>query len=95
LHHDFLAVQAKRAFCAVRPPGHHSGPHGVVTNANDPRGSHGFCLLNNVAIGAAYAVSMFRHKGIRRVALLDFDVHHGNGTEARFYHTAVLFLRCK
>jgi Histone deacetylase domain len=50
-------------------------------------GSHGFCLLNNVAIGAAYALSTHRHAGIRRVALLDFDVHHGNGTEERVFHT--------
>ena len=73
---------ARHAFCAVRPPGHHAGPTGVVTSANDPNGSHGFCLLNNIAIGAAYAMNVHRHHGIRRVALLDFDVHHGNGTEA-------------
>jgi acetoin utilization deacetylase AcuC-like enzyme len=69
-------------FCAVRPPGHHAGPHGIVTNGNDPRGSHGFCLINNVAVGAAYAMSLYRYRGVRRVAILDFDVHHGNGTEA-------------
>jgi len=71
----------RNAFCAVRPPGHHAGPRGIVTCANDPDGSHGFCLLNNVAIGAAYARSMYRNEGIRRVAIIDFDVHHGNGTE--------------
>lgn len=71
----------RTAFCPIRPPGHHAGPSGVVTCENDPCGSMGFCLLNNVAIAAAYARSMYRHQGIRRVAILDFDVHHGNGTE--------------
>jgi acetoin utilization deacetylase AcuC-like enzyme/ankyrin repeat protein len=73
---------ARNAFCAVRPPGHHAGPHGVVASARDPNGSHGFCLLNNVAIAAAYAMTVHRAAGIKRVALVDFDVHHGNGTEA-------------
>lgn len=72
----------RNAFCAVRPPGHHAGPRGIVRCANDPDGgSHGFCLLNNVAIGAAYARSMFRNEGIKKIAIVDFDVHHGNGTE--------------
>ena len=72
----------RNSFCAVRPPGHHAGPRGIVRCANDPEGgSHGFCLLNNVAIGAAYARSMYRNEGIRKVAIIDFDVHHGNGTE--------------
>jgi acetoin utilization deacetylase AcuC-like enzyme len=73
----------RNAFCPVRPPGHHAGPRGIVRCANDPEGgSHGFCLLNNVCIGAAYARSMYRHEGIQKVAIIDFDVHHGNGTEA-------------
>jgi acetoin utilization deacetylase AcuC-like enzyme len=59
------------AFCAVRPPGHHA-EHGSAM---------GFCLFNNVAIGARYA--MERH-GIERVAVLDWDVHHGNGTQHIF-----------
>lgn len=42
--------------------------------------SHGFCLFNNAAIGAAYAMNVYRHAGVRRVAIVDFDVHHGNGT---------------
>lgn len=71
----------RNAFCAVRPPGHHAGPRGIVRCSNDQEGSHGFCLLNNVAIGAAYARSMYRNDGIRKVAIIDFDVHHGNGTE--------------
>eukprot|EP00947_MAST-08B_sp_MAST-8B-sp1_P005845 g5845.t1 len=77
-----LAGDCRNAFCAVRPPGHHAGPWGVTTNPNDPHGSHGFCLLNNVAIGAAYARCVYRHAGVRKVAIIDFDVHHGNGTEA-------------
>ena len=72
----------RNAFCAVRPPGHHAGPRGIVRCDNDPEGgSHGFCLLNNVAIGAAYARSMYRNEGIQKIAIIDFDVHHGNGTE--------------
>ena len=70
--------RSRNAFCAVRPPGHHAGLRGVVVNDNDKEGSHGFCLLNNVAIGAAYARHMYRDRGIQRVALIDFDVHHGN-----------------
>ena len=73
----------RNAFCAVRPPGHHAGPRGIVRCATDPEGgSHGFCLLNNVCIGAAYARTMYRNSGIRKIAIIDFDVHHGNGTEA-------------
>jgi len=72
----------RNAFCVVRPPGHHAGPRGIVRCDNDPDGgSHGFCFLNNVAIGAAYARSMYRNEGIQKIAIVDFDVHHGNGTE--------------
>ena len=63
---------ATNAFCAVRPPGHHA----------EPARAMGFCLLNNVAIGAAAALA----RGLERVAVVDFDVHHGNGTEAAFAH---------
>jgi acetoin utilization deacetylase AcuC-like enzyme/ankyrin repeat protein len=76
-----IAGDYRNAFCSVRPPGHHAGPRGIVKCANDMEGSHGFCLLNNVAIGAAYARSMYRNDGIRKIAIIDFDVHHGNGTE--------------
>ncbi|KAL7552660.1 hypothetical protein ACHAWF_016319 [Thalassiosira exigua] len=76
-----MAGDHRNAFCAIRPPGHHAGPKGIVTCPNDPVGSHGFCLLNNVAIGAAYARSMYRNDGVKKVAIIDFDVHHGNGTE--------------
>jgi len=62
---------AKNAFCNVRPPGHHA-------TRNQ---SMGFCLLNNVAVGVAHALEQH---GLERVAIVDFDVHHGNGTEAIF-----------
>jgi acetoin utilization deacetylase AcuC-like enzyme len=61
------------AFCAVRPPGHHAERHRAM----------GFCLFNNVAVGALHALSAH---GIERVAIIDFDVHHGNGTEDIFAH---------
>ncbi|POM75292.1 Histone deacetylase, partial [Phytophthora palmivora] len=61
--------------------GHHAGPVGKVVCENDPEGSLGFCLFNNVAVGAAYARAHLKHRGINKVAILDFDVHHGNGTE--------------
>jgi len=80
--------QVRNAFCAVRPPGHHLGPGGACNTADledDPEGSQGFCLLNNVAVGAAYARCVYRHV-IHRVAIVDFDVHHGNGTEAVVRH---------
>ncbi len=63
--------QAQRAFCVVRPPGHHSETDRAM----------GFCLLNHVAIGARQALEK---PGIERVAIIDFDVHHGNGTQAIF-----------
>ena len=63
-----LAGELENAFCAVRPPGHHAGRESAG----------GFCFFNNVAIAAKYALE--RH-GLRRVAIVDFDVHHGNGTE--------------
>ncbi|EFJ43924.1 hypothetical protein VOLCADRAFT_118904 [Volvox carteri f. nagariensis] len=84
---EVVAGKARNAFCAVRPPGHHAGPCGIVTNPNDSHGSHGFCILSNVAIGGAYAMAVHRHAGIRRVAIVDFDVHHGNGTQACVLNT--------
>ena len=58
-----MAGSAEKVFCAVRPPGHHAGPNGPVPAPGDPvgSGSHGFCLLNNVALGAAYARCVHRY----------------------------------
>jgi acetoin utilization deacetylase AcuC-like enzyme len=67
-----MAGEAKNAFCAVRPPGHHATRERPM----------GFCLFNNVAIGAMHAIEAH---GLDRVAVLDFDVHHGNGTEDAFH----------
>lgn len=70
----------KRAFCAVRPPGHHSEKEKAM----------GFCLFNNVAVGATYARRVY---GLQRIAIVDWDVHHGNGTQAIFYEDpSVLFI---
>ena len=63
-----MAGELANAFCAVRPPGHHATRHQAM----------GFCFVNNVAVAAKYALE--RH-GLERVAIIDFDVHHGNGTE--------------
>ena len=63
--------EAGSAFCAVRPPGHHAERHRAM----------GFCYFNNIAVGAAYALDVH---GLDRVAVIDFDVHHGNGTEDIF-----------
>ena len=65
------AKEADNAFCAVRPPGHHAEPDRAM----------GFCLFNNAAIGALRAREVH---GFERVAVVDFDVHHGNGTQAAF-----------
>jgi acetoin utilization deacetylase AcuC-like enzyme len=68
------------AFCAVRPPGHHAMPDAAM----------GFCLFNNIAVGAAHAMAAH---GLKRVAIADFDVHHGNGTQAIFQREPrVLFI---
>jgi acetoin utilization deacetylase AcuC-like enzyme len=67
-----MAGKVRNAFCAVRPPGHHATPQRPM----------GFCIFNNVAIGAMHAIEAH---GLERVAVLDFDVHHGNGTEDAFH----------
>ena len=68
----------KNAFALIRPPGHHSGYFGPVEN---PLGtSGGFCIVNNVCIGAAYAKYKYKNE-LKKIAIIDFDVHHGNGTE--------------
>ena len=66
-----MAGALANAFCAVRPPGHHARPSAAM----------GFCVFNNVAIGALHALQVH---GLERVAVIDFDVHHGNGTEEVF-----------
>ena len=68
----------QNAFVLIRPPGHHAGYYGPVENPVVT--SSGFCIVNNVAIGSAYLKNTFREK-IKKIAIVDFDVHHGNGTE--------------
>ena len=64
--------EIKNAFCAVRPPGHHAEKNKAM----------GFCIYNNVAVGANYLLNKYNYK---KVAIIDFDVHHGNGTQDIFY----------
>ena len=70
----------KNAFCSVRPPGHHSNQNKAA----------GFCIFNNIAIGANYLLNKYKYK---KIAIIDFDVHHGNGTQDIFYENEnVLFI---
>ncbi|MES2208270.1 MAG: histone deacetylase family protein [Pseudomonadota bacterium] len=74
-----MSNEVDNAFCGIRPPGHHAV-------RND---SMGFCFFNNIAVAAAYAMNTYH---LKRIAILDFDVHHGNGTEDIFHHDSrVLF----
>ena len=75
---DVLKHDASNAFCGMRPPGHHA----------EFSQSMGFCIFNNIAIGARYAQ---RCHGIDKVAVIDFDVHHGNGTQHMFESDPSLF----
>jgi len=67
-----MAGEVENAFCNIRPPGHHAGRERAM----------GFCFFNNIAVAAAHALAQH---GLRRVAIADFDVHHGNGTEDIFH----------
>ena len=67
-----MAGKVENAFCNIRPPGHHA----------ERARAMGFCIFNNIAVGAAHALDQH---GMQRVAILDFDVHHGNGTEQIFH----------
>ena len=67
-----MAGEARNAFCCVRPPGHHA----------EPQLAMGFSFLNNIAVAAMHALKEY---GLRRIAIVDFDVHHGNGTQESFY----------
>ena len=70
----------KNAFCAVRPPGHHAEKEKAM----------GFCIYNNVAVGANYLLEKYKYN---KIAIIDFDVHHGNGTQDIFYNNEkVLFI---
>ncbi len=70
----------KNAFCAVRPPGHHAEKEKAM----------GFCIFNNVAVGANYVIEKYKYN---KIAIIDFDVHHGNGTQDIFYdNEKVLFI---
>lgn len=73
-----LAGTARNVFCATRPCGHHA----------EPARAMGFCIFNQVAIAALHALEVH---DLERVAVIDFDVHHGNGTQAAFYHRPELF----
>ncbi|MBI5531998.1 MAG: histone deacetylase [Deltaproteobacteria bacterium] len=74
-----MAQQARNGFCAIRPPGHHARISGGM----------GFCVFNNIAVAARY---LQRQHGLARIAILDWDVHHGNGTQEIFYaDPSVLF----
>lgn len=78
---DIATGKTSRAFCAMRPPGHHA----------EPATSMGFCLFNNIFIGARHAQAAH---GFNKVAIVDFDVHHGNGTDAmtRAHDGSILFI---
>ncbi|MGD0142299.1 MAG: histone deacetylase family protein [Rhizomicrobium sp.] len=75
---EVVAGRIRNAFCAVRPPGHHAERDRAM----------GFCLFNNIAVGALHARDVH---GFKRIAVVDFDVHHGNGTQDIFFNEPNLF----
>jgi len=75
---EVATKKVKNAFCAIRPPGHHA----------DTEKAMGFCIFNNIAIGARYAQK--RHK-LKKVLIVDWDAHHGNGTQNIFYDDPTVF----
>jgi acetoin utilization deacetylase AcuC-like enzyme len=74
-----MACEVENAFCCIRPPGHHAGRSGAS----------GFCIFNNIAVGAAHALKQHQ---LQRVAILDFDVHHCDGTEDIFHDNPQVML---
>ena len=77
---EVQSKEFKNAFCAVRPPGHHAEKEKAM----------GFCIFNNVAVGANYLIEKYKYN---KIAIIDFDVHHGNGTQDIFYdNEKVLFI---
>jgi acetoin utilization deacetylase AcuC-like enzyme len=70
---EVMQADNQQAFCAIRPPGHHATHDQAM----------GFCLFNNIAVAASYALDKYQ---LQRIAIIDFDVHHGNGTEDIFSH---------
>ena len=74
-----ISGQSKAAFCNVRPPGHHAEHNKAM----------GFCIFNNIAVGAAHALQVYQ---LKRIAIVDFDVHHGNGTEDIFREVPEILL---
>jgi acetoin utilization deacetylase AcuC-like enzyme len=74
-----MSGRVQNAFCCVRPPGHHAGRSTAA----------GFCIFNNVAVGVAHAIAQY---GVGRAAIIDFDVHHGDGTEDIFKDNASVML---
>ena len=74
-----MTGKVENAFCNVRPPGHHATHNRAM----------GFCFFNNVAVGVAHAMAQY---GLKRIAIADFDVHHGNGTEDIFKHDSRVML---
>jgi len=73
-----MSGKSKNVFCLIRPPGHHA------TTAQ----SMGFCIFNNAAIGARYAIDKYN---LERIAIIDWDVHHGNGTQEIFYDSSKVY----